>query len=75
MSTKIDAAITVITVVSIVTAVGLIVVAFVPEGAPVRAQASVPQTVTVTAPPPPGPRPKGDRPLWRPSFYRGPWTL
>lgn len=74
MFRNIDAAITAITLVSIVTAVALIVIAFVPEGAPVRAQASVPQTVTMTAPPP-GPHHGGDRPLRPPSLYRGPWTL
>lgn len=74
MFNNIDATITAITLVSLVAAIAMIVVAFVPEGAPVRAQASVPQTVIVTAPPP-GTHNGGDRPLRRPSLYRGPWTL
>jgi hypothetical protein len=75
MFNNIDSTIAVITLVSLVAAITLIVVAFVPEGAPVRAQAAVPQTATVTAPPPSGPHHGSDRLLRRPSLYRGPWTL
>ncbi|MBN9088066.1 MAG: hypothetical protein J0J01_14245 [Reyranella sp.] len=72
MFTNIEAAITAITLASIVAAVTLIAIAFVPEGTPVRAQASaVAQAATAS----PGPHRTGDRLLRRPSFYRGPWTL
>jgi len=76
MFNNIDAAMSVVTLLSLVAAVGLIASAFLPDGAPVRAQDFAPQTLTATAPPP-GPlhRP-GDRPQRRPpSLYRGPWTL
>jgi hypothetical protein len=74
MFNNVDAAISIVTFASLITAVVLIAAAFVPEAAPVRAQPSiVPQTTTGSLAP--RPHRTGERLLRRSSPHRGPWTL